>query len=119
MLRITGLTKRYGQNAALKDLSLELAAGQFVLAEHGIPATRVNKVYEGRPHIVDLMKDDGVQLVFNTTEGAQSIDDSREIRSLALSGRIPYFTTANASRAAAMAMKARLEGELGVRALQG
>ena len=98
---------------------LATAGTASFLAEHGIPATRVNKVYEGRPHIVDLMKDDGVQLVFNTTEGAQSIDDSREIRSLALSGRIPYYTTANASRAAAMAMRARLEGELGVRALQG
>ena len=65
------------------------------------------------------MKDGKVQLVFNTTEGAQSIDDSREIRALALSGRIPYFTTANASRAAAMAMRARLEGELGVAGVAG
>ena len=88
------------------------------LAAAGIPATRVNKVYEGRPHVVDLMKDGGVQVVFNTTEGAQSIADSRAIRALALSARIPYYTTAAGARAAAMAMADRLEGELAVRALQ-
>jgi carbamoyl-phosphate synthase large subunit len=88
------------------------------LALHQIPAARVNKVYEGRPHVVDLMKDGGVQVVFNTTEGAQSIADSREIRALALSGRIPYYTTAAGSRAAALAMRNRLEGELEVTALQ-
>jgi carbamoyl-phosphate synthase large subunit len=65
------------------------------------------------------MKDGGVQIVFNTTEGAQSIADSREIRSLALSSRTPYYTTAAGSRAAAMAMRDRLEGELAVRSLQG
>ena len=88
------------------------------LTENGIAATRVNKVYEGRPDIVDLMKDGGVQVVFNTTEGAQSIADSREIRALALSGKIPYFTTAAGSRAAALAMQNRLDGELEVMALQ-
>jgi carbamoyl-phosphate synthase large subunit len=88
------------------------------LGQHQIPTRRINKVYEGRPHIVDLMKDGGVQVVFNTTEGAQSIADSREIRSLALSGRIPYYTTAAGSRAAALAMQNRLEGELDVTALQ-
>ena len=82
------------------------------------PPTRVNKVYEGRPHIVDTMKDGGVQLVFNTTEGTQSIADSRAIRALALSGRIPYYTTAAGARAAALAMQDRLEGELEVRSLQ-
>jgi carbamoyl-phosphate synthase large subunit len=88
------------------------------LGQHQIPTRRINKVYEGRPHIVDLMKDGGVQVVFNTTEGAQSIADSREIRSLALSGRIPYYTTAAGSRAAALAMQNRLEGEMDVTALQ-
>jgi carbamoyl-phosphate synthase large subunit len=91
---------------------------QRFLAAAGIPATRVNKVYEGRPHVVDLMKDGGVQVVFNTTEGAQSIADSRAIRALALFARIPYYTTAAGARAAAMAMADRLEGDLAVRALQ-
>ena len=92
---------------------------QRFLSQHAIPATRVNKVYEGRPHIVDTLKDGGVQIVFNTTEGAQSIADSRAIRSLTLSGRIPYYTTAAGARAAALAMRDRLEGDLRVRSLQG
>ena len=88
------------------------------LSENGIEATRVNKVYEGRPHIVDLMKDGGVQIVFNTTEGRQSIADSRAIRALTLSTKTPYFTTAAGAHAAALAMKSRLEGDLIVRSLQ-
>lgn len=78
----------------------------------------VNKVYEGRPNIVDMMKDGGVQLVFNTTEGTQSIEDSREIRSVALYDKIPYYTTAAGSRAAARAMKGRTESEIEVHPLQ-
>ena len=89
------------------------------LSANGIATTRVNKVYEGRPHIVDTLKDGGVQIVFNTTEGAQSIADSRAIRALTLSGRIPYYTTAAGARAAALAMRDRLEGDLRVRSLQG
>jgi carbamoyl-phosphate synthase large subunit len=88
------------------------------LKANDIEARAINKVYEGRPHIVDLMKDGGVQVVFNTTEGAQSVSDSREIRSLALSGKIPYYTTAAGSRAAALAMQNRLEGELDVMTIQ-
>ena len=67
----------------LHDLGFRILATdgtQRFLAAHAIPATRVNKVYEGRPHIVDTLKDGGVQIVFNTTEGAQSIADSRAIR---------------------------------------
>ncbi len=89
------------------------------LVENGIEAEAINKVYEGRPDIVDAMKDGRVHLVFNTTEGAQSIADSREIRSVALYDKIPYYTTAAGARAAARAMKDRMEGELGVRSLQG
>ena len=79
----------------------------------------VNKVYEGRPNIVDRLKNGEVALVFNTTEGAQSLADSRDIRAVALCDKIPYFTTAAASVAAVAAMRARLEGELEVRTLQG
>ena len=106
----------------LHDLGFKLlatAGTATFLTAHGIPTTRVNKVYEGRPHIVDTLKDGGVQIVFNTTEGAQSIADSRAIRSLTLSGRIPYYTTAAGARAAALAMRDRLEGDLRVRSLQG
>ncbi len=89
------------------------------LAENGIETQIVNKVYEGRPNIVDLMKDGGIQLVMNTTEGAQAVEDSRSMRNVALMDKIPYYTTAAAAHAAALAMTARAEGEVGVRSLQG
>ncbi|NDV98354.1 carbamoyl-phosphate synthase large subunit [Salipiger sp. PrR002] len=88
------------------------------LKEAGITCEVVKKVYEGRPNVVDLLKDGGVQLVLNTTEGAASISDSREIRSVALYDKIPYYTTAAGAHAAALAMKAREEGELVVKSLQ-
>ncbi|MRU16225.1 carbamoyl-phosphate synthase large subunit [Roseovarius sp. A21] len=89
------------------------------LSEHGIDCDVVNKVYEGRPNIVDMLKDGQITLVMNTTEGAQAVEDSREIRSVALYDKIPYFTTAAGAHAAAQAIKARLEGELQVMPLQG
>ena len=79
----------------------------------------VNKVYEGRPNIVDMLKNNEIAFVINTTEGLQAVEDSREIRSVALYDGIPYFTTAAAAHAAAMAMQARGEGELVVKPLQG
>ena len=89
------------------------------LAEQGIDCTTVNKVYEGRPNIVDMLKNGEIAAVMNTTEGALSVEDSREIRSVALYDKIPYFTTAAASLAAAQAMQARTEGDLTVMPLQG
>ncbi|WP_101069074.1 carbamoyl-phosphate synthase large subunit [Roseovarius salinarum] len=89
------------------------------LENQGIGCEVVNKVYEGRPNIVDMLKDGRIALVMNTTEGAQAVEDSRDIRSVALYDKIPYFTTAAAAHAAALAIKARLEGELGVMPLQG
>jgi carbamoyl-phosphate synthase large subunit len=68
---------------------------------------------------VDSLKNGEIDLVFNTTEGAQSIRDSREIRSVALFDKIPYFTTAAGSHAAAQAILAMTEGELTVKPLQG
>ncbi len=88
------------------------------LTGNGIAAEVVNKVYEGGLTIVDRLKDGHIALVFNTTEGAQAVEDSREIRAVALYDKIPYFTTAAASQAAVMAMKAREEGDIGVRSLQ-
>ena len=89
------------------------------LSEHGLDSQVANKAYEGRPNIVDAMKDGQVALVMNTTEGKQAVEDSRSLRSVALMDKIPYFTTAAAAHAAALAMKAAREGELGVRSLQG
>ncbi|PWR02796.1 carbamoyl phosphate synthase large subunit [Meridianimarinicoccus roseus] len=105
----------------LREVGFDILATEGTrayLAEHGVDSTRVNKVYEGRPNIVDVMKDKGVALVMNTTEGAQAVEDSRSMRNVALMDRIPYFTTLAASHAAALAMKARVEKEIGVKALQ-
>ncbi|WP_321364408.1 carbamoyl-phosphate synthase large subunit [uncultured Celeribacter sp.] len=105
----------------LVDLGFEIVATRGTakfLKEHGIESQVVNKVYEGRPNIVDMMKNGEIALVLNTTEGNQALEDSREIRSVALYDKIPYFTTAAASHAAAMAIKAREEGEIEVLSLQ-
>jgi carbamoyl-phosphate synthase large subunit len=88
------------------------------LAARGVKSESVAKVYEGRPNIVDRLKNGDIALVMNTTEGTQAISDSRDIRRVALMDKIPYFTTAAASIAAVAAMKARGEG-YGVRTLQG
>ena len=86
---------------------------------HGVACEAVNKVYEGRPHVVDLLKDGHVQLLMNTTEGAQAVEDSKEMRSVALYDKIPYFTTAAGAHAAALAIKAQAEGDVQVKSLQG
>jgi len=88
------------------------------LAAQDVPCELVNKVYEGRPNIVDLLKSGEIAMVLNTTEGAQAIEDSREIRAVALYDKIPYYTTAAGSHAAVQAIRAMLEGDIGVRALQ-
>ncbi|GGD38825.1 carbamoyl-phosphate synthase large subunit [Sinisalibacter lacisalsi] len=88
------------------------------LTGNGVEAETVNKVYEGGRTIVDRLKDGEVQLVFNTTEGVQAVEDSRDIRAVALYDKIPYFTTAAGAHAATLAMKAREEGEIEVRSLQ-
>ena len=89
------------------------------LLENDIPCGPANKVYEGRPDITDLMKDEKIHLVMNTTEGAQAVEDSKSIRSIALYDKIPYYTTAAGSHAAALAIKAQAEGDLVVKSLQG
>jgi len=88
------------------------------LAAAGVPVERVNKVAQGRPHIVDRMKDGGIDLIFNTTEGWQSLKDSQSIRGTALTGKIPSFTTAAASLVAAQAIAALRKQTLEVRPLQ-
>ncbi|WP_298839135.1 carbamoyl-phosphate synthase large subunit [uncultured Roseobacter sp.] len=89
------------------------------LNEQGLTCGTVNKVYEGRPDVTDMMKDEGIQLVMNSTEGAQAVEDSKSIRSIALYDRIPYFTTAAGSYAAALAIRAQADGDVGVKSLQG
>ena len=88
------------------------------LAEQGIQVDLVKKVLEGRPHIVDAMKNREIQLVFNTTEGKQSLEDSFSLRRAALMMKIPYYTTTAGALAAAQAIGAQAEGTLEVRSLQ-
>jgi carbamoyl-phosphate synthase large subunit len=91
---------------------------QRYLAEHGVEADKINKVAEGRPHIVDAIKNGRVQLVFNTTEGATALADSHSLRRAALLHKVPYYTTLSGAVAAAQGIKAYLGGDLEVRALQ-
>ena len=88
------------------------------LEDRGIAVEHVNKVAEGRPHIVDHIIDGDITLIFNTTEGWQSHKDSQSIRRSALTGKVCYFTTAAASLAAAEAIEALRGAELEVRSLQ-
>ncbi len=88
------------------------------LAGEGVPVERVNKVAQGRPHIVDRIADGEVSLIINTTEGWQSLQDSAPIRSEALARRIPYFTTAPAAVQAARAIASGAMRNLEVRPLQ-
>jgi len=88
------------------------------LTAQGLNVETVKKVLEGRPHIVDAMKNGDVQLVFNTTEGKQSLADSYEIRRTALMMKIPYYTTTAGALAASQAIAEMALGALDVRPLQ-
>ena len=109
---------------AMRDLSalgfriLATRGTKRVLEAHGIHCEQVNKVLEGRPHIVDLMKNGEVHLVFNTTEGAKALTDSKDIRRTALLYHIPYYTTLAGALAATEAIKALAAGTLTVAPLQ-
>ncbi|MHC9417532.1 carbamoyl-phosphate synthase large subunit [Sphingomonas citri] len=83
------------------------------LERAGLPVERINKVAQGRPHIVDRIKDGKIDLIFNTTEGWQSLKDSQPIRASAVNGKIPYFTTASAAVQAAAAIRAGVAGNSG------
>ncbi|HSZ73735.1 MAG TPA: carbamoyl-phosphate synthase large subunit [Rhizomicrobium sp.] len=89
-----------------------------LLAEHGLDVKLVNKVLEGRPHIVDALKNGEVQLVFNTTEGAQALADSYSIRRTALQMKVPYYTTMAGAAAATQGIAALKAGSLEVAPLQ-
>lgn len=88
------------------------------LKENGVEVTRINKVLEGRPHIVDAIKNDEIDLIFNTTEGAQSIKDSYELRRTALLGSVPYYTTSRGAISAMEAIKVLKSSTLEVKPLQ-
>ena len=91
---------------------------QRYLTSHGLKAEKVNKVSEGRPHAADIVRNGGVQLMFNTTEGATSLANSKPLRRAALLQKTPYYTTLSGAIAAAEGIRAVAAGELEVRALQ-
>jgi carbamoyl-phosphate synthase large subunit len=109
---------------AVKDLAAlgfkVLATGgtQRYLARHGVGCEKVNKVLEGRPHIVDAMKNGRVDIVFNTTDGQTAIADSKSLRRTALMAKIPYYTTVSGCLAATRAIAALKAHTLHVRPLQ-
>ena len=105
----------------LSELGFQIVATsgtQRFLEENGVPAAKINKVLEGRPHVVDAIKNGGIQLVFNTTEGKQALTDSRSLRRAALLHKVPYYTTLAGAVAAVQGIDAYLGGDLQVRALQ-
>jgi carbamoyl-phosphate synthase large subunit len=105
----------------LAELGFDIVATsgtQRFLEGEGIACTKINKVLEGRPHIVDAIKNGNVQLVFNTTEGAQALSDSRSLRRTALLNRVPYYTTVSGALAAAEGIRAMKVGTLEVEPLQ-
>src|SRR5215212_8657391 len=105
----------------LQELGFKILATsgtERFLEENGIQATRINKVLEGRPHVVDAIKNGDIQLVFNTSEGAGALSDSRSLRRAALLHKVPYYTTLAGAIAAAEGIKAYQGGDLEVRPLQ-
>ena len=105
----------------LSNLGFKLIATrgtQIYLTENGLDVTMVNKVLEGRPHCVDSIINGDVQVVINTTEGAQAISDSFSIRHSSLMNNVAYYTTMTAAKAAAGAIEAVIDGGLEVAPLQ-
>ncbi|MBV7259917.1 carbamoyl-phosphate synthase large subunit [Erythrobacter crassostreae] len=102
-----------------QGFSIVATSGTFsYLIEQGLAVEKVNKVAEGQPHIVDKIIDGEIALIFNTTEGWQSLLDSKSIRATALEKKVPYYTTAAASLAAAQSIAAITPEQLEVRSLQ-
>ncbi len=113
--------KILGAARELSDMGFRIIATRGTkrhLESHGIPCEQVNKVLEGRPHIVDVMKNGEVHLVFNTTEGAKALANSKDIRRTALLNRIPYYTTLAGAVAVTEAIKALKANTLKVAPLQ-
>jgi carbamoyl-phosphate synthase large subunit len=88
------------------------------LERAGLPVRVINKVLEGRPHVADALKNGEIDLVFNTTEGAQALADSASIRRTALTMKVPYYTTMAGAAAATQAIAALRAGALDVKPLQ-
>jgi len=113
---------------AIVELALDLLALGFTIVATGgtadrleaaeLPVRRINKVREGRPHVLDAMKSGEIDLVFNTTEGAKAIADSFSLRRTALTHSVPYSTTVSGCGAYTRAIQALRAGQLEVAPLQ-
>jgi len=113
--------KIMGPARKLLEMGFELIATGGTanyLSEHGLKVRTINKVLEGRPHIVDEIKNGDVALVLNTTEGAKAIEDSKSLRRAALMMKTPYYTTVAGARAAVLGIEAIINGQLEVASLQ-
>ncbi len=105
----------------IKDLDFKILATNgtaMFLSEKNIIVEKVNKAYEGRPNIIDLLTDNKIDLVINTTEGLQSIEDSKGIRILALEKNLPYYTSISGALAASNSIKSLRKKELSIISLQ-
>ena len=105
----------------LYDSGFKIAATKgtsIFLSKHGISNHRVNKVREGRPHIVDMIKNGEIDLVINTTNNKKAISESYSIRRTALTFNIPYTTTIAGAKATSLAIKSMIKGNLEVRTIQ-
>ena len=105
----------------LFDLGFKImatAGTSAFLLEHGISNDKVNKVREGRPHIVDMIKNGEIDLLINTTSDKKAIAESSSIRRTALAFNVPYTTTLAGAKATVLAIKSMREGELGVKTIQ-
>ena len=107
--------KRF-QDMGFRILTTE-GTRQF-LVRHGVESTRINKVKEGRPHIVDAVKNGEIHLIINTPKGKLSEVDDSYIRKAAIKYKIPYITTTTAALAAAKGIAARREVRTSVKSLQ-
>ena len=115
--QLPGLAKKF------HDLGFKLIATKGsadIIEQSGCPVQIVNKVKEGRPHIVDMIKSDKIDLIVNTTEGRQAISDSSTIRSSAEQHRVYYTTTMAGGSAVceALGFTRAVEGKIKVRSLQ-
>ena len=108
-------------NKAAKKIGFKIIATKGTksfLDKEGVDSQLVKKVFEGRPNIADLLKDKKINIVMNTTQGKQSIEDSKDIRSLALNNKIPYYTTARGIIAIINSLKENMGGKISVKAIQ-
>jgi carbamoyl-phosphate synthase large subunit len=110
-----------GPMKKLQEMGFNIVATsgtQRQLQEDGIECAKINKVLEGRPHIVDAMKNGDIQIVINTTEGTQALQDSRSLRRAALENKIPYYTTMAGAEAVVAAIAAYYGDAIRVKSLQ-